>query len=141
MMGGLLSIEIKNDVAELVAVRRQVTEFGERHGLSPEVLFQMNLALEEILTNIIFYGYVDGQEHVITVTVSFTGQEVEAEVKDDGRPFNPLEAPEPDIYRPLEERPVGGLGIYLVRKFMDELQYRRQNDNNLLVLKKRVAHL
>jgi serine/threonine-protein kinase RsbW len=60
---------------------------------------------------------------------------MKVEVEDDGRPFNPLEAPPPDIGKPLAEREVGGLGIHLVRKMMDELEYRRENDKNLLILK------
>lgn len=61
-----------------------------------------------------------------------------AEVEDDGRPFNPLEAPEPDLAAPVEERKVGGLGIHLIRNMMDHLEYRRLQGTNLLVMKKKV---
>jgi serine/threonine-protein kinase RsbW len=63
--------------------------------------------------------------------------ELKAEVEDDGQPFNPLEAPEVDTTKPLEERTIGGLGIHLVRKLMDGLDYQRQGDRNLLTMKKK----
>ena len=62
--------------------------------------------------------------------------EVKAEVEDDGQPFNPLEAPEADTTKPLEERTIGGLGIHLARKLIDGLEYQRQEGKNLLLLKK-----
>jgi anti-sigma regulatory factor (Ser/Thr protein kinase) len=96
----------------------------------------LNIALEEILTNIISYGYTDDREHVIRVRLSVQPGEVKAEVEDDGQPFNPFEAPEVDTAKPLEERAIGGLGIHLVRKLMDGLEYQRQEGKNLLVIKK-----
>jgi anti-sigma regulatory factor (Ser/Thr protein kinase) len=64
--------------------------------------------------------------------------EVKAEVEDDGRPFNPLEAAEVDTAKPLEERTIGGLGIHLVRKLMDGLEYQRQEEKNLLIIRKQL---
>jgi serine/threonine-protein kinase RsbW len=64
---------------------------------------------------------------------------MKVEVEDDGQPFNPLEAPEADTTKPLEERTLGGLGIHLVRKLMDDLEYRRHEGKNLLVMKKRLS--
>jgi len=60
------------------------------------------------------------------------------EVEDDGRQFNPLELPEPDLEKKLEERPIGGLGIHLVRNLMDELEYRRTHNKNILIMKKKI---
>jgi serine/threonine-protein kinase RsbW len=94
------------------------------------------LALEEILANIISYGYADDREHEITVSLDAQPGEVRVDVEDDGRPFNPLESPEPYTGDSLEDRPVGGLGIHLVRALMDGLEYRRQGDRNLLTMKK-----
>ena len=137
-MSRRISVQLKNNISEIERLSQIVTEFGERHHLPPKVLFEVNLALEEILANIISYGYEANDEHQIVVTISLKNGELTAEVEDDGRPFNPLEAPEPDISRPLEERPVGGLGIHLVRSLMDGLEYRRQQGKNLLVMKKKV---
>ena len=100
-------------------------------------MHDLNLALEEILTNIISYGYTDNREHEIKVRLSVQPGEVKAEVEDDGQPFNPLAAPEADTTQSLEERTIGGLGIHLVRKLMDGLEYKRQGDRNLLTIRKK----
>ena len=129
---------LRNDLAELQRLNQLVTEFAEHHGLPSELVFRVTLVLEEIITNVISYGYEDEMEHEISVRLSWEDPDMKIEVEDDGRPFNPLEAPPPDMVKPLAERPVGGLGIHLVREMMDKLVYRRENDKNLLVLKTRV---
>jgi sigma-B regulation protein RsbU (phosphoserine phosphatase) len=136
-MGEELEIKLNNKVSELERFSRALTEFSRRHGLTPKVLHDLNLALEEILTNIISYGYTDNREHEIKVRLSVQPGEVKAEVEDDGQPFNPLEAPEPDTAQSLQERTIGGLGIHLVRKLMDSLEHKRQGDRNLLSMKKK----
>jgi len=131
-----VSIDLKSNLSELEKLAQIVAEFGQRHHLSSQALFHTNLALEEILTNVISYAYDDSEEHQIIVCLRVEQGELTVEVEDDGRPFNPLEAPEPDIEKPLEERPLGGLGIHLVRNVMDRLEYRRQDGRNLLIMKK-----
>ncbi len=134
-----LSVTLQNRLSELERLGRIVAEFGEDHRLSDKVLYAVNLALDEIVTNIISYGYEDQADHQILLRLSLKEKELTAEVEDDGKPFNPLEAPEPDLDQPLEERKVGGLGIHLIRNMMDGMEYRRQNGKNLLVMKKRVS--
>ncbi len=129
---------LRNDLAELQRLNQLVSDFAESHGLPSELVFRVTLVLEEIITNVISYGYEDEMEHEISVRLSWEDPDMKIEVEDDGRPFNPLEAPPPDMLKPLAERPVGGLGIHLVREMMDKLEYRRENDKNLLVLKTRV---
>lgn len=129
---------LRNDLAELQWLNQLVSDFAEHHGLPSELVFRLTLVLEEIITNVISYGYEDAMEHEISVRLSWEDPDMKIEVEDDGRPFNPLEAPPPDMVKPLAERPVGGLGIHLVREMMDKLEYRRENDKNLLVLKTRV---
>ena len=129
---------LRNDLAELQRLNQLVTDFAEHHSLPSELVFRVTLVLEEIITNVISYGYEDEMEHEISVRLSWEDPDMKIEVEDDGRPFNPLEAPPPDMLKPLAERPVGGLGIHLVREMMDKLEYRRENDKNLLVLKTRV---
>ena len=133
-----ICIQLKNNLSELESLNKVVAEFAERHQLSSKVLFNLNLALEEILTNVISYAYDDKDEHQITVRLFLEQGQLKVEVEDDGRPFNPLEAPEPDLSKSLEERPVGGLGIHLVRKLMDELEYRREEGRNLFLIKMRL---
>jgi sigma-B regulation protein RsbU (phosphoserine phosphatase) len=136
-MSDTLEINLKNKVSELDGVNQSLMEFGQRHGLPSKVVHDLNLAIEEILTNIISYGYTDNREHEVKVRLSAQLGEVSVEIEDDGQPFNPLEAPEPDITKPLEERKIGGLGIHLVRKLMDSLEYKRQGERNLLTIKKK----
>jgi sigma-B regulation protein RsbU (phosphoserine phosphatase) len=136
-MSDTLEIKLNNQLSELDRFNQTLAEFGRRHGLAPRVVHDLNLALEEILTNIISYGYTDNREHEITVSLSAQPGEVRAEVQDDGQPFNPLEVPEPDTTKPLEERAIGGLGIHLVRKLMDGLEYKRQGERNFLTIKKK----
>jgi sigma-B regulation protein RsbU (phosphoserine phosphatase) len=140
-MSDTLEIKLKNKVSELDGVNQTLKEFGQRHGLASKVIHHLNLAMEEILTNIISYGYTDNREHEIKVRLSAQYGEVSVEIEDDGQPFNPLEAPEPDITKPLEERKIGGLGIHLVRKLMDSLEYKRQGERNLLTIKKKTEEL
>jgi anti-sigma regulatory factor (Ser/Thr protein kinase) len=132
------SILFKNKLSEIGRLGQVVEEFAELHRLPPNLVFEINVALEEILTNVISYGYEDSGEHDILMRLSYQDGEVTAGVEDDGRPFNPLEAAEPDTSKPLEERPVGGLGIHLVRKFMDGVEYKRRQGKNILIMKKRV---
>ena len=131
-----LEIKVNNELSALERVSQALTEFGRWHGLAPKVAHDLNLVLEEILTNIISYGHTADKEHEIQVRLTVRPREVRVELEDDGRPFNPVEAPEPDTTKPLEERTVGGLGIYLVRKLTDGLEYHRQAGKNLLLIKK-----
>jgi serine/threonine-protein kinase RsbW len=137
MPAGKIVLELKNQVSDLARLHQTLAEFGQRHGLAAQAVHDLTLALEEILTNIIAHGYTDHRDHAILVRLSAHPGEVRAEVEDDGQPFNPLEAPEPDTTKSLEERTIGGLGIHLVRKLMDGLEYRKQGDRNLLIMKKK----
>ena len=133
-----VEIKLHNKLSELAAASLALTEFGRQHDLTDSVLHDLNLVLGEILTNTISYGYTDSGEHEITVRLSVEPGEVRVEVEDDGQPFNPLEAPEADTTKPLEDRAVGGLGVHLVRKLMDGLEYQRHEGKNLLVMKKQL---
>jgi serine/threonine-protein kinase RsbW len=138
-MSAQVTVSFKNQLAEIEHLGQVVTEFAERHQWSPQTLFEVNVSLEELLTNVISYGYEDTQEHEIILRLSFADGEMTAEIEDDGRPFNPLEVAEPDLNIPLEERQVGGLGIFMVRKFMTDLAYHRHEGKNRLTLKKKIA--
>jgi phosphoserine phosphatase RsbU/P len=129
-----VSVQLRNDLSEIQRLNQIVTEFAVQHDLAAELTFRVNLVLEEIVANVISYGYDDRLEHEISVRLSWQDPRIELEIKDDGRPFNPLEAPQPETESPLVEKPVGGLGIHLVRRMVDHLEYRREGDKNCLVL-------
>src|SRR6185436_5473292 len=103
-----------------------------------DILNAVELSLEEHLMNVISYGYSDPAEHEIILRLTLAEDELWIEIEDDGAPFNPLEYPAPDTAVPLEAKPVGGLGIHLMRKMMTALEYSRFEGRNILVMKKRV---
>ena len=138
-MESRLSILLRNHLSEMERMFEAVSVWCRQNAVSAATEYWMNLALDEIVSNLIRYGWKDDGEHQIHVRISRSEDEVRVEVEDDAAPFNPLEVPEPDIDRPLEERPVGGLGIHLVRQIMDGLDYRRLDGKNLLVMKKKTG--
>jgi anti-sigma regulatory factor (Ser/Thr protein kinase) len=138
-VGESISVTLTNKLAEIERLSEIVARFGKRHDIPAKVLFALNVSLDEILTNVISYGYEDGDPHDIVVRLSFQDGEVTVEVEDDGRDYDPLNAPEPDLGKPLEERPIGGLGVHLVRTMMDRVDYRRERGKNILAIRKKVV--
>lgn len=134
------SFILNNRLEEIATLAERIDAFGEAAGVPPEILFKLNLVIDELVTNIISYGYEDALPHVIEVSLTLDGDRLTAKLRDDGNPFNPLEeAPDPDLHAPLEERAIGGLGLHFMRVFMDELAYRREADRNIMTLVKRIA--
>ncbi|WP_166405304.1 ATP-binding protein [Desulfonema ishimotonii] len=127
---------VKNRLSEFPELAGFLAIFGREHQLTDELVFDITLALEEIFSNIVFYSYADNNEHRIEIHIGLQDDEIILEIRDDGTPFNPLEAPKPDIRRPFSEREPGGLGIFLVHNLMDALDYRTDQGKNILVLKK-----
>jgi anti-anti-sigma factor len=133
------TIAIKNRLSELERVGHAVEEFGQRLGLPANVTFELSLAVDEVVTNIISYAYDDGREHKVVIRLEEQSGDIIVEIEDDGRPFNPLTVPEPRVDLPLEERPIGGLGMHLVRKVTDAVEYHRRGNRNLLVMRKKLS--
>ena len=133
-----LSITLSNHLSELDRLHQALGHFGKEQGLPKIVTNAVNLALEEIVINVIEHGYKDKDEHSIMIHCFIQDGQVIAEIEDDGNPFNPLNAPAPDISQPLEARPIGGLGIFLIRNVMDSFDYIHQGGKNRIRLKKRI---
>lgn len=127
-----------NDLAEIRRVIAALETFGEDHALPPRVVTHMSLALDELMTNIITYGFDTPGPHSITLTLDLDDDALTVELNDGGRPFNPLQMPPPDLDLEIEDRPIGGLGIHLVRKMMDDVRYARTDGRNVLTLRKTV---
>jgi anti-sigma regulatory factor (Ser/Thr protein kinase) len=134
-----ISFELKNDFCELDLLCRNLEQFGKSHGLSKKYKLDLNLVLEELLTNIISHGYTDEGEHFIQITISQENGVLVVCVVDDGIPFNPVTAKEPDITSPLDEREIGGLGIHLIKQLVDDIAYERVGNRNILILKKMIS--
>ena len=133
-----LTLMLVNQPKEIERACTAVEDFAAAQHLSQEVGYALALTLDEVVANVIRHGYDDTDEHVIRVRLWLEDDLLTMQVGDDGRPFNPLLAPEPDLERPIEQRPVGGLGIHIIRTMMDDIEYRRTNGQNLLTLRKRV---
>jgi len=123
---------LKNDLADLERVAGLLWNFCRDHGLSEEVSGDIRLAFDEAVSNTIRHGYTDRDSHEIVVRASVAGRKLALEIEDDARAFNPLEAPLPDVTLPVEEKPIGGLGVLLIRTVMDEVDYQRRGDWNVL---------
>ena len=136
-MSANLSLKVKSDREELDGITSAVEAFSADEDWSTDLLFRINLVIEELVLNIIDYGY-DDKDHEIELSFNSDANSVTVDITDEGRAFDPLnDAPEPDVNSPLEERHVGGLGVYLARTMMDELTARRENSRNHLTLVKR----
>jgi anti-sigma regulatory factor (Ser/Thr protein kinase) len=137
--GERLALRIVNDLAELARVAERVDEFCAGAEIPADCAFKLNIALEELLTNTISYGYADAGRHEISLAIAREGDDLVAAISDDGQPFNPLEAAPPDLESPLEERRIGGLGVHLVKTMMDEVAYTYGDGRNQVTLRKRIA--
>lgn len=131
-----LTLELRNDLHELPKLTTMLARCGEQFHISDALVRQLELALDEIITNIVSYGYADGTEHLIRIDVGVDGGRITAVVEDDGLAFNPLERAAPDTTAAIEDREVGGLGIHLVRELMDHVRYDRVGTSNRLTMVK-----
>jgi anti-sigma regulatory factor (Ser/Thr protein kinase) len=135
---GSLSFELRNHLSELTTLCEKMEGVGQALGLSRRCLFEINLALDELFTNIISYGFQDQSEHFIRVQVSADRDVLTVVLEDDGVAFNPIERIPPELPCTLDECKVGGLGIHLVKNLMDEVVYERRAGTNVLTLKKSI---
>ncbi len=115
----------------LSGLRKYIAEVGKKVGLEPQAVHRLQLAADEITTNIILYGYRDVSDGVIVVSAIADGETLRLVVEDTGTPFDPLAHPEPqDLDAPLDERDIGGLGVFLAIRSVDDLQYERDGVHN-----------
>lgn len=103
----------------------------DNHGVPPGATAQLMIAFDEIVSNVLDHGGDSGVP-AIEVALAVADGAINVEISDDGRPFDPLSAPPPNTTLPVEDRPIGGLGIHLVRELMDEVSYRREGKRNRL---------
>ena len=133
-----IRIVLRNDLSEIPKLHRELESFGQKCSLSSKTLFELNLILEEVFANVVSYAYGDSRRHEIVVLADLRDGELIIEVEDDGRPFNPLQIPPPDLESPLEQRKIGGLGLHLLRELTNSIEYDRKDDKNRLVVRKKI---
>ena len=136
---GAFSITLRNRISDLDAMVDALKAFCGSRGIPAKVAGQLELALHELATNIVSYAWDDDQPHHLTIQGTVADGKVVIEIADDGRPFDPLAREDPDVDAPLEEREIGGLGIYYVKKLIDSVEYRRDGAFNRLILTKTVS--
>ncbi|HZN60597.1 MAG TPA: ATP-binding protein [Planctomycetota bacterium] len=125
---------IRSDLAEVGNANRALEEFLSSSGLSLELAFSAVLALEEVVTNVIKYGFDENRKQEISIAATIGNDELVLEFVDSGREFDPLAAPPPDFDRCHEEREVGGLGIHILKRIAQRMDYERRRGKNVLTL-------
>lgn len=128
------------DAQQLVTLRQFVNRTGRQWRVDPEKLHAVVLAVDELATNVLMHGY-HGQPGFIEVVMRRSRQDLSVVLRDQAAPFDPTKVPKPDLTLPIEERPIGGVGLHLVREMMDELRYRRlePTGNEVMVVKRRIV--
>ena len=130
--------ELKNELSELKSLNHHLNNWGGAIGLKDNSIARINICLDELFTNIVLYGFDDDEEHIVQFTLTEDSNFVTINIEDDAKPFNPLEKVDPDFPENVEEAKIGGLGILIIRKIMDNVIYERSQDKNKLTMKKNI---
>lgn len=136
-----LNLSLDSDIAQTEILYREVTRFCRELGLSARQTNHLNVAAEELFTNIVKYAYESNSSHRIDINLLFERPDrITVRIEDDGRPFDPTQAESPQPACPIDERKIGGLGIHLCKKMVDEMIYRREGDRNIMILVLKLDH-
>jgi len=131
-------LSIENKIENLAKVAEFIEEFGDNNGLNHKMVFELNLILDELVTNTISYGFKDDGAHTIDIIIEIDDNAIKMEMVDDGEEFNPLETKEVDLNKPLAEKSIGGLGIHFVKQKADKISYERKENKNILYVTKKL---
>ncbi len=130
-----VAISLSPDLSALVRLAQVVQEFGAAHALNADLQNRLNLVLDELVTNSVSYALSEITEPELRLRIVLDRGVVVAQLEDNGVAFNPFEeAPEPDTSLELEERPTGGLGVFLVKQLADSSAYERVDNRNRITL-------
>lgn len=130
------SLTLPNDINTIPQLNEFLDTFCEEAGIGMETTMSLNLALEEAVVNVMDYAYPNGMAGSVSINARADGGSVTFVITDNGIPFDPTAMKDVDTTLPLEERNIGGLGIFLTRHIMDDMSYERSSDRNILTLKK-----
>lgn len=129
---------LKNEIFEINKLAVFIKELGEELDLASDWVFNLNLVLEEAVSNVILYGYPKEKQQEIVLTANKSDKNLIFVLSDTGKEFDPTQAPDADVTLSAEERQIGGLGIFLFRQIMDEVKYQRIDGKNTLTLIKQL---
>lgn len=131
-----LTLALKNNIGEINRLHSFIEEVGETFALPMKTVMNLNLVLEEAVTNVIMYAYPKEEHEYIHLTAKEQEGKLIFILTDSGKAFDPTQAPDADITLSADDRPIGGLGIFLIRKIMNEVKYERIDGKNVLTLEK-----
>jgi anti-sigma regulatory factor (Ser/Thr protein kinase) len=132
------SIILANEISEISRLNEFIDALGEEFSLAPDIVFNLNLVLEEAVVNIINYAYPKEEHQYIYLSAKMNDGSIVLILTDTGKEFDPTAAPEADITLSADERQIGGLGIFLIRQIMNEVRYERIDGKNVLTLEKKI---
>jgi anti-sigma regulatory factor (Ser/Thr protein kinase) len=130
-------LHLRSALTEVDRLAEEVARVGRAHALPEELISDLRLAVEEAVTNVIRHGYGGREDGEIRVSFHVTPEAITATVEDDAPPFDPREWPDPPL--PPEGADASGVGVYLIKRVMDEVDYRRDGSRNVLTLTKRIG--
>ena len=133
------TVRITNQRDQVDTVRKFFDDYSKENKLTEKTVHDIQMALDELLTNIVNYGYEDSDEHKIDVRFGINDDAVRVEIIDDSKPYNILEQENPDISLSVEDKPIGGLGIFLIKKLMSNVDYYTKEGKNHLVMTKELV--
>lgn len=128
------SVDIPCSAEGVCQVNERVVEFLESHGIDPHTVSTVRLLVEEAAVNVVRHGLSDDGPHRIHLALEVQPERVILRLTDDGREYDPRATPMPDFEKPFEERPIGGLGVHLIRTLAERMDYQRIGDTNVLTL-------
>ena len=131
-----LSIQLSNNRPEIRKLRNRFDIFAKDNKIPKKAIHDVQLALDEIVTNTIEYGYEDDDKHLIDIKFTFNKKSLKITIIDDANPYNILDKENPDTSLSLEDKPIGGLGIYLVKHLMTNIDYDYRDGKNHILLTK-----
>lgn len=132
------SIVLANEISEISKLNGFIEDIGNEFSLTPDIVFNLTLVLEEAVVNVINYAYPKEEHQYIYLSARLHEGSIIFVLTDTGKEFDPTLAPEADVTLGAEDRQIGGLGIFLIRQIMNEVKYERIEGKNVLTLEKKL---
>lgn len=131
-------LKLSNKISELETIQLCLDELVEKWNVPAALGMTLNLVIEEAFTNVVNYAYDDSDEHCIEIVFEMQDKILSISLIDDGIAYDPTQNATPDLSLSVEERKIGGLGVYLIKTMMDEVEYERKAGKNILLMRKKI---
>ena len=130
----MLHMVATTDLSEIERINTEFGTFADKNGIAAGVSQKVSIVFDDLRNNLISYGFSDDEDHQIEIDVTYTPGRLVIAITDDGIPFNPFDHVGPDTSLSIEDRDIGGLGVLLIKELMDEYQYQRHSNSNVVTL-------